>query len=123
MRVVYDVARVASVGFSELFGNLRHIWLAYRALRRQLLEARPSLLILIDFPEFNMRLARIARRHGISVLYYISPQVWAWRRYRIQADRRERGRHGLSSSPSRRISTRPWAWARSPLSDIRWWTS
>ncbi len=84
MRVVYDVARVASVGFSELFGNLRHIWLAYRALRRQLLETRPSLLILIDFPEFNMRLARIARRHGISVLYYISPQIWAWRRYRIR---------------------------------------
>ena len=84
MRVVYDVARVASVGFSELFGNLRHIWLAYRALRRQLVEARPSLLILIDFPEFNMRLARIARRHGISVLYYISPQIWAWRRYRVR---------------------------------------
>ena len=84
MRVVYDVARVASVGFSELFGNLRHIWLAYRALRRQLLEVRPSLLILIDFPEFNMRLARIARRHGISVLYYISPQIWAWRRYRAR---------------------------------------
>ncbi len=84
MRVVYDVARVASVGFSELFGNLRHIWQAYRALRRQLVEGRPSLLILIDFPEFNMRLARIARRHGISVLYYISPQIWAWRRYRAR---------------------------------------
>ena len=84
MRVIYDVARVASVGFSELFGNLRHIWQAYRALRRQLVEGRPSLLILIDFPEFNMRLARIARRHGISVLYYISPQIWAWRRYRAR---------------------------------------
>ncbi len=84
MRVVHDIARVAGVGFSEVLGSLRHIWIAYRLLRRLLLEARPALLILIDFPEFNMRLARIARRHGITVLYYISPQVWAWRPYRIR---------------------------------------
>ena len=84
MRVVHDIASVASVGVAEIFGSLHHIWRAYRALRRLLLEARPALLILIDFPEFNMRLARIARRHGITVLYYISPQVWAWRSYRIR---------------------------------------
>lgn len=84
MRVVYDVAKVTAVGLSEVFENLRNLWLAYRLLRRLLLEHRPSLLILIDFPEFNMRLARIAKRHGITVLYYISPQVWAWRPYRIR---------------------------------------
>lgn len=84
MRVVHDIAGVTGVGFSELFGNLPQIWQAYRLLRRLLLEARPALLVLIDFPEFNMRLARVARRHGITVLYYISPQIWAWRRYRIR---------------------------------------
>ncbi len=84
MRVVYDVAKVASVGVSEVLGNLRNLWLAYRLLRRLLVERRPSLLILIDFPEFNMALARVARRHGIRVLYYISPQIWAWRPYRIR---------------------------------------
>lgn len=84
MRVVYDVAKVAGVGFSEVLGNLRNLWRAYRLLRRLLLDRRPSLLILIDFPEFNMGLARIARRHGITVLYYISPQIWAWRPYRIR---------------------------------------
>ena len=84
MRVVYDVAKVASVGLSEVAGNLRNLWLAYRLLRRLLLERRPALLILIDFPEFNMALARIARRHGVAVLYYISPQIWAWRSYRIR---------------------------------------
>ena len=84
MRVVYDVAKVTAVGLSEVLGNLGNLWLAYRLLRRLLLEHRPSLLILIDFPEFNMRLARLARRHGITVLYYISPQVWAWRPYRIR---------------------------------------
>ena len=84
MRVVYDVAKVTAVGLWEVLDNLRNLWLAYRLLRRLLLEHRPPLLILIDFPEFNMRLARIARRHGIAVLYYISPQVWAWRSYRIR---------------------------------------
>ncbi len=84
MRVVYDVAKVASVGVSEVLANLRNLWLAYRLLRRLLVEHRPSLLILIDFPEFNMALARVARRHGITVLYYISPQIWAWRPYRIR---------------------------------------
>ncbi len=84
MKVVHDFAKVSGVGLSEVLGSLRHVWLAYRLLRRLLLRTRPALLILIDFPEFNMRLARLARRHGITVLYYISPQVWAWRRYRIR---------------------------------------
>ena len=84
MKVVHDIAKVSGVGLWEVLGSLRHVWLAYRLLRRLLLSTRPDLLILIDFPEFNMRLARLARRHGITVLYYISPQVWAWRRYRIR---------------------------------------
>ncbi len=84
MKVVHDIAKVSGVGFWEVLGSLRDVWLAYRLLRRVLLSTRPALLILIDFPEFNMRLARLARRHGITVLYYISPQVWAWRRYRIR---------------------------------------
>lgn len=84
MKVVHDIAKVSGVGLSEVLGSLRHVLSAYRLLRRLLLRTRPALLILIDFPEFNMRLARLARRHGITVLYYISPQVWAWRRYRIR---------------------------------------
>lgn len=85
MKVAYDIAEVTGVvGIWEILGSLRRLWLAYRLLRRLLLERRPDLLILIDFPEFNMRLARIARRRGVAVLYYVSPQVWAWRRYRIR---------------------------------------
>lgn len=84
MRVVYDVAKVTAVGVSEVVGSLGNLWRAYRLLRGLLLEHRPALLILIDFPEFNLRLARVAKRHGIKVLYYISPQVWAWRPYRIR---------------------------------------
>ena len=84
MGVAYDIAKVAGVGFWEVIGSLRRLWLAYRLMRRMLSERRPDLLILIDFPEFNMRLARVARRCGVAVLYYVSPQVWAWRRYRIR---------------------------------------
>lgn len=84
MGVAYDIAKVAGVGFWEVIGSLRRLWLAYRLMRRMLSERRPDLLILIDFPEFNMRLARVARRRGVAVLYYVSPQVWAWRRYRIR---------------------------------------
>lgn len=84
MKVAYDTAKVAGVGFWEVIGSLRRLWLAYRLMRRMLSERRPDLLILIDFPEFNMRLARVARRRGVAVLYYVSPQVWAWRRYRIR---------------------------------------
>jgi lipid-A-disaccharide synthase len=57
---------------------------AYRLLRRTLRTRRPSLLILIDFPEFNLRLARLAKKLGVPVLYYVSPQVWAWRRGRVR---------------------------------------
>lgn len=85
MKVAYDIAEVTGVvGIWEILGSLRRLWLAYRLLRRLLLERRPDLLILIDFPEFNMRLARVARHRGVAVLYYVSPQVWAWRRYRIR---------------------------------------
>jgi lipid-A-disaccharide synthase len=84
VRVVFDVARLSGMGLTELVGNLATIWQAYRLLRKALKEERPDLLVLIDFPEFNLRLARLAKQLRIPVLYYISPQVWAWRRRRIR---------------------------------------
>ena len=79
-----DVAQIAGMGLVELVGNLRNLWVAYRMLQRALEERKPNLIILIDFPEFNLRLARLAKRLRIPVLYYISPQVWAWRQGRIR---------------------------------------
>ncbi len=83
VEVVFDVDRIAGMGLSELVGNLRNLWRAYALLKKILKEQRPGLLILIDFPDFNMRLARVAKRLGVPVLYYITPQVWAWRKRRI----------------------------------------
>jgi lipid-A-disaccharide synthase len=82
--VLFNVSKLTGMGLVELVGNLRNIWQAYRILRDSLKQRRPDLLILIDFPDFNLRLARIANSLKIPVLYYISPQIWAWRRGRVR---------------------------------------
>jgi len=79
---------VAVVGLTEVLARLPPIWRAYQLLAGMLRNLRPDLLVCIDFPEFNLRLARAAARVGVPVCYYISPQVWAWRRGRIRTLRR-----------------------------------
>ena len=81
--LLYHIERFSVMGITEV---VRHLPFIRRVLRRLdgLLESRrPDLLILIDYPDFNLRLARKARKRDIPVLYYISPQVWAWRARRI----------------------------------------
>jgi lipid-A-disaccharide synthase len=62
---------------------------AFRALKRAATERRPDAVVLIDWPEFNLRLARWLHRRGVRVIYYVSPQVWAWRSYRVRSIRRD----------------------------------
>lgn len=81
---LFTVSKLTGMGLLELAGNIRNIWQAYRRLTRALAARKPNLLILIDFPEFNLRLAKLAKKLGVPVLYYISPQIWAWRRGRIR---------------------------------------
>jgi lipid-A-disaccharide synthase len=81
---LFTVSELTGMGLLELAGNIKNIVAAYRLLRRTLRTRRPNLLILIDFPELNLRLAKFAKRLGVPVLYYVSPQVWAWRRGRIR---------------------------------------
>jgi lipid-A-disaccharide synthase len=81
---LFDVSKLTGMGFIELAGNLGNVWRAYRLLRRTLRQRRPNLLILLDFPEFNLRLAKLAKALHIPVLYYVSPQIWAWRRGRVR---------------------------------------
>jgi lipid-A-disaccharide synthase len=82
--VLFSVAKLTGMGLVELAGNLRNLWDAYRLLRRTLRQRRPDLLVLIDFPEFNLRLVKLAKSLQIPVLYYVSPQIWAWRRGRVR---------------------------------------
>jgi lipid-A-disaccharide synthase len=89
MDLLVDVTANAVVGGSEALGQVPRLYRAYRGLRAALRGAeRPAVLVLIDFPEFNLRLARAARRAGVPVVYFIPPQVWAWRGGRVKTIRR-----------------------------------
>jgi lipid-A-disaccharide synthase len=81
---LYTVAKLTGMGLVELAGNVRNLWQALTLLRRALRQRKPSLLVLIDFPDFNLRLAKSAKALSVPVLYYVSPQVWAWRRRRVR---------------------------------------
>jgi lipid-A-disaccharide synthase len=84
MRLLLHSQSLSVVGITEVFVKVGSILKALRTLKRSLERERPDLVILIDFPDFNLRLARIAHRKGIPILYYISPQVWAWRPGRVK---------------------------------------
>jgi lipid-A-disaccharide synthase len=84
METLIDTASIATMGFLEARERLGAVVRAYRLMRRLLQTEPPDLLLLVDFAEFNVALAGVAHRCGVPVLYYISPQVWAWRRRRIR---------------------------------------
>ncbi len=82
--ILFDSRDLAVVGFSEVIFSLARIIRAFRYVKHLLKVQRPDLLILIDYPDFNLLLARVARKCGIPVMYYISPQLWAWRKGRVR---------------------------------------
>lgn len=83
-----DSTLLAVVGLVEVLRHYPEIRQALAMLKRQIRARRPDLLILIDYQEFNMQLARYAHRRGVPTLFYVSPQVWAWRPWRVRAIRR-----------------------------------
>lgn len=83
MRTLVDSAAIAGMGLFEASDKVSNLIRAYRQLSALLRAQPPDLLVLIDFPEFNLRLAKIAKQAGVPVFYYISPQVWAWRKRRV----------------------------------------
>jgi lipid-A-disaccharide synthase len=89
VELLVDTTGDAVVGGTEAVRGVPALYRAYRRLRATLSgPERPHALVLIDFPEFNLRLARVARRAGIAVVYFIPPQVWAWRPWRVRLMRR-----------------------------------
>jgi lipid-A-disaccharide synthase len=83
MELVEHCATLSVMGFLEVLTHLPRILVVERRLVRLLETRRPDVLVLIDYPGFNLRFARKAKRHGIKILYYVSPQVWAWNRGRV----------------------------------------
>ena len=84
MDSVAHSSEIAVVGLTEVLGIVRRARQVFHALLREVEERRPAVAVLIDAPEFNLRLARRLKQRGVRVVYYISPQIWAWRRWRIK---------------------------------------
>ncbi len=82
--LVADIKSLNVMGLTEIGGKARSVVKVFLSLLRVMRNSAPALLILIDFPDFNLLLARFAKRYGIPVMYYISPQVWAWRQGRTK---------------------------------------
>jgi len=84
VEIVVDQREIAIGGLLEVLRDVAKVVSAWRRLGRALDESRPDLVVLVDSPDFCIPFARRARRAGVPVLYFVSPQVWAWRRYRIR---------------------------------------
>lgn len=84
VKLLARAEELAVVGFTEVATRLPAVLRAWRAIHRVLREEPPALAILVDFPDFNFWVARLAAWRRVPVMYYISPQVWAWRRYRVR---------------------------------------
>ena len=83
VKTLVNSEELSVVGITEVFSKLIVILKAISMVKKSLKSMRPDLLILIDFPDFNLRIAGAAKKLNIPVLYYISPQIWAWRQGRV----------------------------------------
>ncbi len=83
VETLVDCRDMAVLGLFEVLKHFRFIYGVLQRMRRLLASARPDLLVLVDYSGFNLKLAKTAKQLGIPVFYYISPQVWAWRRKRV----------------------------------------
>ena len=89
MAILKHVRTLSFMGFLEVLLNLKTIIRNIKDCKNQIIASQPAALILIDFPGFNLRIAKWAKKHNIPVIYYISPQIWAWKESRIKAIRRD----------------------------------
>ncbi len=88
VELMCHIRDLASIGPREALGHLRKYHQVFRQLIAACRQRRPSVAVLLDFPDFNLLLAKSLKRLGVKVVYYISPQLWAWRRGRIRLVRR-----------------------------------
>jgi len=87
VELVAENSAIAVVGITEVLGKAPTVWRLIRQLSEEAERRRPKLAILVDSPGFNLRLARRLAAQGVPIVYFISPHVWAWKRWRIHAIR------------------------------------
>jgi lipid-A-disaccharide synthase len=84
VKILFTSSEMAVVGATEALAKIRTIFKAAKEIKSRLKSENPDLLILIDYPEFNIHIARTAKKFRVPVLYFISPQIWAWRKGRVK---------------------------------------
>jgi lipid-A-disaccharide synthase len=87
-RSIVDSDDLAIMGLLEIGRALPRFWRVFQTLKRAALAEQPDAVILVDFPDFNLPLAKLLKRRGFAIVYYVSPQLWAWRSHRIRSIRR-----------------------------------
>ena len=80
-----DLKNLSFMGFFEVLMNLRKIRDNFKLCKQQLLEFKPDVIVFVDYPGFNLRMAKWAKNKGFKIIYYISPQIWAWKESRIKS--------------------------------------
>ena len=88
VKTFYDIDRMGAVGVIEVLGDLPHYYKVYRKLSIEIGSGTYDAVILIDYPTLNLRLAKLCKKHSCPALFFISPQVWAWRKGRIKQIKR-----------------------------------
>ncbi len=84
VETIVDADNLAIVGLPEIARALPMFWRTFQKLKKAAIERKPDAVILVDFPDFNLKLAKTLKKQGLKIIYYISPQLWAWRRYRAR---------------------------------------
>ncbi|MCQ9207605.1 MAG: lipid-A-disaccharide synthase [Omnitrophica bacterium] len=83
VELIERMEKLSVVGIFEVFFKFHNIFLAYRKIMQSAAKMPPEIVILVDYPGFNLRMAKIFKKRGATVIYYITPQVWAWGRSRV----------------------------------------
>jgi lipid-A-disaccharide synthase len=89
VETIVNADNFSVVGLPEVLRNIPMFWKAFKTLKQTAIERKPDAVILVDFPEFNLKLAKSLKKAGLKVVYYISPQLWAWRKYRVRGIKRD----------------------------------
>ena len=82
--LIYDTEKIAVVGIIEILSKYKEITYALKLAKKHIDKTKPDLIILVDYVEFNLKIAKYAKSQGIRVVFYIAPQLWAWRERRAQ---------------------------------------
>jgi len=86
--ILFDISELSIIGFTDVLKNLKKIKTLFGALLKKIDQTPPDAVVLVDYPGFNLKLAREIKKRGIPVIYYISPQIWAWWKGRIETIKR-----------------------------------